>query len=567
MQKYKVLVLLGILTTLSTSALAAPTPDEIARSEALLRERERMEEMRRREEAEQARLNAPDARQDKDKKDIKRIELPEEEQSFFIEKIIVESSMKNKFRWLDKNLAYYENKKIGIQGINLIAKYIGDKIIDNGYVTTRVTIPEQDLTKGTLKLQIIPGLINDIRFADEKTSGTWENAFPTKRGDILNVRNLEQGLEQMKRVPNQDVNMEIVPASNPGESDVVLTIKRTKAWTMGFSLDDANIKTMGRLQGSVNLSLYNPTGFNDVISYSYGKNAESNNDRYGTRNYSLSYSIPFKNYTFSINKYKSRFYQTVASINPFLSKSTTDTIELGITRLLYRDQMRKTQAGIKLIKRERRSFIDDTELLVQRQETTAYQINLSHRQYIGKSVLDAYLYYQKGIPWWGARPGLSDKMLDMPTTRYSLVGFNVNWMTPLKLGKTDARYTFTMRGQFSNHVLYSNEQFSIGGRYTVRGFDGEQTLSAENGVLIRNELSIPLKKLKAEVYLGIDAGRVWGHSDMYLLGRDLIGSVIGLRGTLFKNMQYDVFAGMPLYKPDGFKTDSKTFGFQVYWSF
>ncbi|WP_196302056.1 POTRA domain-containing protein, partial [Ralstonia solanacearum] len=34
--------------------------------------------------------------------------------------------------------------------------------------------------------------------------------------DLLNLRDLEQGLEQMKRVASQDVDMQIVPTDVPG---------------------------------------------------------------------------------------------------------------------------------------------------------------------------------------------------------------------------------------------------------------------------------------------------------------------------------------------------------------
>lgn len=53
----------------------------------------------------------------------------------------------------------------------------------------------------------------------------------------------------------------------------------------------------------------------------------------------------------------------------------------------------------------------------------------------------------------------------------------------------------------------------------MRGFDGEQTLSAENGIIIRNELSVAIPELRLEPYLGLDLGHVWGPSDEYLLGK------------------------------------------------
>ncbi|SAL32211.1 polypeptide-transport-associated domain-containing protein [Caballeronia turbans] len=48
----------------------------------------------------------------------------------------------------------------------------------------------------------------------------------------LDLRNLEQGVEQMKRVASQDVDMKIEPTDVPGESDVVLSLKRAKPWSL-----------------------------------------------------------------------------------------------------------------------------------------------------------------------------------------------------------------------------------------------------------------------------------------------------------------------------------------------
>lgn len=372
----------------------------------------------------------------------------------------------------------------------------------------------------------------------------------------------------MKRVPNQDVTMQLVPGTNPGESDVVIDVKRgDKPWTVGLSIDDSGTESTGRLQATANIALYNLTGLNDIMSYSYTKDAEGNDSAYGTKNYYFSYSLPYKDYTFSVSKYRNRFYQTVPSIVPFLSSGQTDGMEISVQKLLYRDRTRKTQGQFKLIKRKRHSFINDTEIEVQRQETTAYQLGLLHRQYWGSSTIDMLLYYQKGMPWWQAEPGLTDQVEGTATTRYSLYGLNLNIAAPVKLGKVQGRYTFNLRGQYTTDVLYGADQFSIGGRYTVRGFDGEQTLSAENGIIIRNELSVAIPELRLEPYLGLDLGHVWGPSDEYLLGKNLAGAVFGIRGNLLKGLQYDTFIGTPIYKPEGFKTSKTALGVQVYYQF
>ena len=110
------------------------------------------------------------------------------------------------------------------------------------------------------------------------------------------------------------------------------------------------------------------------------------------------------------------------------------------------------------------------------------------------------------------------------------------------------------------------DRFAIGGRHTVRGFDGENLLSAENGWLLRNELAWAYARDGGhELYLGLDHGEVGGASARWLAGKRLSGAVLGLRGT-FKGLAYDFFAGTPVDKPTGFRTSSRVAGFNLVWS-
>jgi hemolysin activation/secretion protein len=532
-----------------------------------LDQREQQEAARRRQQEQEERMGAPQVSLQEAGGKQKTIQLPKEEISFPIKEIIVESGEPGRFKWVRKAVGPFNGQEIGINGINLLAKFISEKIIEKGYITTTVTVPEQDLATGTLRFRIVPGRIGGVRLEGSAGWGTWRTAFPVRRGKVLNLRDLEQGLEQMKRVPNQDAKMQLVPGDDPGTSIVAVAVERSKPWHIGVSMDDSNPKSIGRLGASFNAAFYNPFGLNDTLSYSYGKDAEGNDREYGNDNYSVSYAVPYGNYALRILKYKNTYYQTVPGISPFMSEGKSDALEIGAERLLYRDRTRKVQTSFKVIRKNRRNYIDGEEIQVQRQKTVAYQAGLLYRQYFGQKIIDARIYYQKGVPWWGARPGYGDGVPGMGTTRYALWGWDFNFISPLRIGKTAARYTFAARGQHTGYTLYSSDHFSIAGRYTVRGFSGENTLAAESGFLLRNEISFPMERLHGEIYVGLDAGRVWGPSGLYLTGRNLAGAVLGIRGRLLKQMQYDCFIGAPLYKPDGFKAGKTALGFQVYWQF
>ena len=104
---------------------------------------------------------------------------------------------------------------------------------------------------------------------------TWRTAFPCRPGDILNVRKLEQGLEQMQGVSSQTVSMRLLPAAEAGMSDIELTVKRTKPVHGLISVDDSGLSSTGRLQLNANIAIDSPFYANDLLQsterrWSYG---------------------------------------------------------------------------------------------------------------------------------------------------------------------------------------------------------------------------------------------------------------------------------------------------------
>ncbi|HEY3598941.1 MAG TPA: heavy metal sensor histidine kinase [Paraburkholderia sp.] len=192
---------------------------------------------------------------------------------------------------------------IGRQGLDVIAKSLQQLIISRGYVTTRVLLTEQDLSTGTLKLALVPGLVRQLRFADPSTRGTWKTAFPTGSDDLLNLRDLEQGLEQMKRVTSQDVDMQVVPTDIPGESDVVIAVKRQKPWTVVASIDNSGTRATGKLLGNLNVGIDNPLGLNDIFNIGATQDLEFEDKSLGSHGWNGSYSIPWGYWTGTVSAY------------------------------------------------------------------------------------------------------------------------------------------------------------------------------------------------------------------------------------------------------------------------
>jgi hemolysin activation/secretion protein len=461
---------------------------------------------------------------------------------------------------------HYEGACIGRQGIDLIVKGLSQTILSRGYVTTRVLLAQQDISSGALRIALIPGVIRQLRFADPVTRGTWKTAFPTRGADLLNLRDLEQGLEQMKRPSSQDVDMQIVPADVPGESDVVISVKHSKPWTLAASIDNSGLRATGKLQGNLSLSVDNPLGLNDTFNVDASQDLEFGDRQLGSHGWNGSYAIPWGYWTATLSGSTNTYYQQIAGVNQtFVSSGNSQTAGIKLQRVISRSQSDVLGLEFQLIKRFGASFIDDTEIAQQRRDNTFVEAGLTDRHYFGKAQFDGTLAYRQGIGWLGATPDTSAQS-GGSTYRFHMETLDANLSVPFRIASQDFAYVATVHGQYTPDELFFIDDLSIGNRYTVRGFDGETTLAAERGFYWRNELQMPLGTTGQALYAGVDYGHLWGPSAAFLAGTQLAGAVMGVRGHLSAGpsaFSYDVFAGTPLYKPAEFPTANVTVGFQL----
>ncbi|WP_413168972.1 ShlB/FhaC/HecB family hemolysin secretion/activation protein [Burkholderia latens] len=472
----------------------------------------------------------------------------------------------DRFAFAREWLEHYTGQCVGKQGLDILVKALSQDILSRGYITTRVLLPEQDLSTGALKISLIPGVIRRVRFADEKLRGTWKTAFPTRDGELLNLRDLEQGLEQMKRVTSQDVSMQIVPADVPGESDVVLDVKRGKPWTVVASIDNSGTRATGRLQGNLSVGIDNPLGLNDIFNIGVSQDLELGDKRLGSHGWNGFYSIPWGYWTATLSAYTNTYYQQIAGVNQtFVASGNSKTVDFKLARVLARSQNDVFGGYVRLSRRFGQSFIEDTEIPQQRRNNTFIELGLTDRHYFGGAQFDGTLAYRQGVGGLGAQDDVPELNGDQ-TYRFKMAVLDANLSVPFVIARQPFRYVTTLHGQYTGNTLYYIDDLTIGSRYTVRGFDGETMLAAARGLYWRNELQMPIGQTGQAVYAGLDYGRVWGPQPVALVGTQLAGAVIGVKGsvaTRFGAYGYDLFAGTPVYKPTGFPTARVTVGFQV----
>lgn len=465
------------------------------------------------------------------------------------------------------------NRCLGTRGVNLVMRRIQNAIIARGFVAARVLAgPQSQLAEGTLELTLFPGRIRHIQFAPgtDGRATKW-NAVPVRSGDLLNLRDIEQALENFKRIPTAEADIQVVPAegadAEPGQSDLIVKWKQDFPFRVSLSADDSGTKATGKYQGSVTVSYDHWWTLNDLfyISLNHDLGGGDPGAR-GTRGYTAHYSVPFGYWLLGFTASQNRYHQSVPGVSQtYLYSGESQNSEIELSRLIYRDAVRKTTVSLKGWTRASKNFIDDTEAEVQRRRMAGLDVGVSHREFIGTATLDASLNYRRGTGAWNSLLA-PEEAFGEGTSRPKIITADTQLNAPFKLGEQRLRYTGIWRAQWNRTPLVPQDRFAIGNRYTVRGFDGENQLLAERGWLIRNNLGWALGQSGQEFYVGIDYGQVRGPGSETLIGKHLSGAALGLRGAL-KSFSYDVFVGKPISKPAGFQTSSSVAGFSLNWSF
>jgi hemolysin activation/secretion protein len=508
--------------------------------------------------------------------------LPVETRCFVVERMVFTGPDAAGFGWMRNEIAPYLGRCLGASGLSQLVAALDARLIAEGYATSRVSLPEQNLASGELRLHLDVGRIESVVLRDprhpdgERRTGAWRLALPFSPGDILNIRDVEQGVEQMRRLPSQPTDIRLEPGSVADTSRVV--VERTDAGLSqrargGFTLDNAGPSSLGRWQASGNLTVENPLGLGDVLGTSFSTNLQRPTGTHRGQSLAGYYSLPWGYDLLTFNASHSRFAQYVQGTTVrFLSSGSSDTLEARWQHVAWRSASAKAAVHAAVSTRAARSYLDDVEVVVQRRRTTMVDVGASAKKLWEQAALDAEINLRQGVPWAGAQDDLSTAQSGGPTLRPRIFSASATVSASLPasaLLPAGLQYSGTLRGQTTRDETLATDQFAIGGRMSVRGFSGETVLLAESGLVWRNEIAGPLAPrwgLQTQWYAALDGGRVHGPGAAFLRGRQLTGTALGVRGR-GGDIVADASLGMPLSHPAGFHASSPVLTLSLSWLF
>ncbi|MGB8928951.1 MAG: ShlB/FhaC/HecB family hemolysin secretion/activation protein [Pantoea agglomerans] len=444
-------------------------------------------------------------------------------------------------------VAPYINQCLSLDRINQLVRAISEWYVQRGYITSRAFLTEQNLSHGTLNITVLEGKLEAIHLQGA-SARQLNMAFPTRAGRILNLRDIEQGMEQINRLRTTPVQIEIIPSSQPGYSIVNLTSTPEFPLTLGLNVDNSGQRSTGVGQLSGSLVGNDLLGVADRWFVSGGRSSAFSDWR-DAQNFQAGVSVPYGygllDYSYSWSNYHSRF-----NANSFDWYSNGDNISnrLSGSWVLFRNGQIKTGVQLGLNHYASHNWLNQTLLQSSSRKLTSLQIGFNHTQKIAGGVATLNPMLSRGMPWFDAESdkGKSD---DFPKAEFRKWSVSSSYQRPVtqKMWWLSSFYA-----QWSPDRLYGSERLTIGGENSVRGYK-EQYLSGDVGGYLRNELNYSLFTLPAlgevSTTLALDGG--WLQSDKqdrYAAGT-LWGSSLGL-GTRNAHVSTQLSLGIPVSYPN-----------------
>ncbi len=455
---------------------------------------------------------------------------------------------KNKIENLKKK---YVGKRGGKNVINFV-KELENLYLEKGYITTRVKIDieNSNFKAGKIQCIVIEGYIENIVMNRESNNSKIFASFPTKEKEVLNIKDLDQGIDNLNSISVNNAKLDILAGENLGGSIIDIKNETSKKISAAVNYNNLGQKSTGEERIKLALTIEDFLGINDSFTGSYQRKLGRNKKYNDNENFSFYYRIPFKYWEFSIIKDQSEYKNTITGLGQsYKSTGISKNMNYSLRRVIHRNEVGKTTLGLTLTNKETKNYIDDEKLILSSRKLSVLKLDIGHQRRLFNGMFFGEIAYYEGLKRFGAeRDDWEYKDSTSPKAQFQKYTMDINWYKPFKINNQNFSYRFSFSGQYSDDILYSSEKMSIGDDTTVRGFK-ENSIMGDKGIYIRNELAYNYNFL--EPFIAYDIGRVKDVTkDEYYekYGTELSGASIGVR-VYFKYFTASITYSKPLTAP------------------
>jgi hemolysin activation/secretion protein len=440
----------------------------------------------------------------------------------------------------------FEDRCIGLSDFDIILERITLAYVDKGFILARSYLPEQDLSGGQLAIAVVEGELSQITFNGAENASWSAQIFPGQIGRPVQLRAVEQGLDQIKSMPRWQAEMTFDAGQEQGQSILAVQAKTDKPSELTFSTHNRGSAQSGQWVSGLSYNTTNLLGLNDSITLggTHSLNPSPISLSYqgdANRSVNAALDLPFGRHNISLSQAYSDYHLTIkGAISPIATNGLTRDTTLRFKSLLHRNKTTKTHLSFDLARSENQNWIAGALINASSRILSTLRTTLSHERPVAGGDLSLSIWDERGLTAFGAERA-QDRPANTPNAQFVRSGITANFKRDYKAGWGDVNWTSTASVQYSDDLLYGGQQFSVGGAASVRG-SLTALATGSSGATWRNELEFSPDAWRImgdgaiKPYLAMDIGTVRPHSAQAASDVSAAGAVIGLR---VKGKTYD----------------------------
>jgi hemolysin activation/secretion protein len=445
-------------------------------------------------------------------------------------------------------VAMYEGRCLNTADINQLLQAINAAYVSRGYITSRAYLPEQKMTTGVLRLQVIEGVIESISLNDNhhgSDARRVSGAFPTAAGKALRLQDIEQGIDQLNRPLSAQAAVALEPGAQAGSSKVIVKSVDDRSWRAGLYGDNSGEAVTGRIKLTATLDKDNLFEINDSWQLAFNRSERSHA-------FSMSPVLPFGYWTLSGSYSQSNYSNPLG--NGYTVNGESNSALLNLERLFFRNQTEQLSVVVGISDRDSSREIAGASLLPDETATARIGLRWLHRNSAAATWF-GQLSYVRGTDWFDATQDIAQLPDAYPHHQFNKLELQGQYFRSIF---QNWQYSSQIQAQYSGLGLVGGEQLVLGGNDSLRGFATSSSYG-DSGISWRNKLGSACYPAlpRLQCFAFADAGIV--RSYMSPPAQQLAGAGIGARLD-YPNFFAEASAGIPLYASDAVKTD----GGQIY---
>jgi hemolysin activation/secretion protein len=443
----------------------------------------------------------------------------------------------------------YENRSLSFSDLQELRDNLTLVYVERGYVTSGAALPDQTIRDGIVEIHIIEGRLEDIEIqTDGRTRPSYFRAR-LERGSPgpVNVFALEKRLQLFQQDRRfERVQAQLVPGEKRGRSVLRITVDEAPPYRLGAEFNNYHNPTIGSLGGEVRGGFDNLFGIGDTV-FVRGAFTE------GLEQVEARFEVPITAYdTLLTFRYQGSWADIIDDDFDLLDiSSQSESFGIELRQPVYRTLGASVETFIRAERRRGESRlgllgiglpIPGADNGVSKVSVLRFGLDSFYRS--RSQVLSARALVSWGIDALGSTHNLGD----VPDGRFVSGLIQLQWARRLPWFGAEfiARYNM----QLSNHPLLPLEQFSMGGRDTVRGYR-ENQLVRDNGLVATAELRLPIyervePRVRLELIPFVDAGHSWNTSREELGQQTLVSLGLGTRAFVTDWGYMELFWGRRL---------------------